>query len=87
MLNPYIKTFIKVAECGSFSSASEQLFVSKVSVMNQMNTLEASIGVRLFERTHQGIVLTDAGKSFQKNAKIARAGIPTESAQSPRCKL
>ena len=69
MLNPYIKTFIKVAECGSFSSASEQLFVSKVSVMNQMNTLEASIGVRLFERTHQGIVLTDAGKSFQKNAK------------------
>ena len=69
MLNPYIKTFITVAECGSFSAASEKLYVSKVSVMNQMNALEADVGVRLFERTHQGIVLTDAGRSFLKNAK------------------
>ena len=68
MLNPYIKTFVKVAECGSFSSASEQLYISKVSVMNQMNALETRIGVQLFKRTYQGIVLTDAGKSFYKNA-------------------
>lgn len=69
MLNSYIKTFLKVADRGSFSSAADQLYISKVSVMNQINTLEARIGVPLFDRTHQGVSLTDAGKSFYKNAK------------------
>ncbi|MDE6726542.1 MAG: LysR family transcriptional regulator [Oscillospiraceae bacterium] len=68
MLNPYIKTFIKVAECGSFTSASEQLYTSKVSVMNQINSLEKRVGVPLFERTHHGVALTEAGKLFYKNA-------------------
>ena len=69
MLNPNIKTFLTVAELGSFSLASEQLYLSKVSVMNQINNLEKHIGVSLFIRTHQGVSLTDAGKSFYKNAK------------------
>ena len=69
MLNPYIKAFLRVAKCGSFSSAAEQLYISKVSVMNQINALEAHIGVPLFDRTHHGVSLTDAGKSFYKNAE------------------
>ena len=69
MLNPYIKAFLRVAKCGSFSSAAEQLYISKVSVMNQINALEAHIGVPLFERTHHGVLLTDAGKSFYKKAE------------------
>ena len=68
MLNPYIQTFVEVADRGSFSSASEQLHISKVSVMNQVNALEARVGVPLFERTHQGVHLTNAGESFYKNA-------------------
>lgn len=68
MLNSYIKTFISVADCGSFSSASEQLYISKVSVMNQINALEERVGVSLFERTHHGVALTEAGKSFYKNS-------------------
>ena len=69
MLNPYIKAFLRAADCGSFSSAAEQLYISKVSVMNQINALEAHIGVPLFDRTHQGVSLTGAGKSFYKNAE------------------
>lgn len=69
MLNPYVKTFMKVADNGSFSSAANQLYISKVSVMNQINALEARIGVQLFERTHSGVFLTDAGKSFYQNAQ------------------
>ena len=69
LLNPYVKTFLNVADCGSFSSAAEQLYISKVSVMNQINSLEARIGVPLFDRTHHGVSLTDAGKSFYKNAE------------------
>ena len=69
MLDPYIKTFMKAADCGSFSAASDQLYLSKVSVMNQINALETRIGVPLFERTHQGVVLTAAGESLYKNAE------------------
>ena len=69
MLNPYVKTFLKAADCGSFSSAADQLYVSKVSVMNQINALEARVGVPLFDRTHSGVSLTDAGISFYQNAK------------------
>ncbi len=69
MLNPYIRTFITVADCGSFSAASEALFLTKVSVMNQINALEKTVGAPLFRRTHQGVQLTDAGKSFYKNCK------------------
>lgn len=69
MLNPSVKAFVKVAEKGSFSAAAEQLYISKVSVMNQINALEAEMGVPLFERTNHGVALTEAGKSVYKNAK------------------
>ena len=68
MLNPFVKTFLKVADRGSFSAASEELYLSKVSVMNQINALEARIGVSLFERTNHGVILTAAGKSLYENA-------------------
>ncbi|MBO4311765.1 MAG: LysR family transcriptional regulator [Desulfovibrionaceae bacterium] len=69
MLNPAIKTFVAAADSGSFSRAAEQLYVSKVSVMNQINALEMRIGVVLFERTNHGVFLTEAGASFYKNVK------------------
>lgn len=69
MLHMYIKTFLEVADCGSFSAASEQLFLSKVSVMNQINALELHVGVPLLIRTNRGVSLTEAGQSFYRNAK------------------
>ena len=69
MLNPYITTFLKTAEEGSFSKAAERLYLSKVSVMNQINALEAKIGAPLFVRSNQGVTLTEAGKSFYRNVK------------------
>lgn len=69
MLNTYIKTFLEVVDCGSFSSASERLFISKVSVMNQINSLESHVGVPLLIRTNHGVSLTQAGQSFYQNAR------------------
>lgn len=73
MLHPAIRTFLTVARCGSFSAAAEQLYLSKVSVMNQMNALEAELGVPLFTRTRRGAALTEAGRSFRKNAEALAA--------------
>ena len=69
MLNINIKTFLEVVDSGSFSAASEQLFLSKVSVMNQINSLESTVGVKLLNRTNHGVTLTEAGQSFYRNAR------------------
>ena len=62
-------TFISVVEQGSFLKASKELYLTAASVMNQVNKLEASVGVKLIERTSQGTQLTAAGHSFYKDAK------------------
>lgn len=69
MLSPFIKTFLTAASCGSFSSAAKRLHLSRVSVMKQMNDLEALVGAPLFVRTHSGAVLTAAGRSFLADAE------------------
>ena len=69
MYNPQIKTFIVVADAGSFNKAAEQLFVSSTAIIKQMNLLEDHVGVRLFNRSHRGLSLTAAGEVFYKDAK------------------
>jgi DNA-binding transcriptional LysR family regulator len=64
-----ITTFIRVADSGSFSKAAETLFISPTAVIKQMNLLESAVGVPLLYRTNHGIQLSDAGKSFYKDAK------------------
>ena len=69
MYNPQIKTFIVVADAGSFNKAAEQLYVSSTAIIKQINLLESRVGVRLFERSHKGLSLTAAGKVFYKDAE------------------
>ncbi|KRE46397.1 LysR family transcriptional regulator [Paenibacillus sp. Soil724D2] len=67
-MNEQLKTFIQVAESGSFSKAAEKLFISSTAVMKQMNLLEKQAGVPLFIRTNHGVRLTEAGTAFNKDA-------------------
>ncbi len=69
MYNPQLETFICVADAGSFSKAAEKLYISSPAVIKQINSLEDSLNLQLFERTHRGIVLTEAGKSLYQDAK------------------
>jgi DNA-binding transcriptional LysR family regulator len=64
-----MNTFIQVADSGSFSKAAEKLFISSTAVIKQINLLESTVGVPLLYRTNHGIQLSDAGKSFYKDAK------------------
>lgn len=68
MYNPQLKTFIQVADDGSFTRAAEKLYITPASVMKQMNSLEEHIGVKLFIRSNQGIRLTPPGKVFYKES-------------------
>lgn len=69
MYNPQIETLIEVADLGSFSKAAEKMYITSVSIMNQINSLEKRVGVKLFERTNQGVTLTEAGQSFYHDAR------------------
>lgn len=69
MYHPQIETLIQVADAGSFSKAAGRMYITPVSVMNQINALEKRIGVKLFVRTNQGVELTQAGQSVYHDAK------------------
>ena len=69
MYNHQLDTFIKVADAGSFSKASEECFITPTAVIKQINLLEDSLGVRLFDRSHRGLTLTKAGRSLYRDAK------------------
>lgn len=69
MYNPQLETFIRVADAGSFNKAAEQAFITPTAVLKQINLLEADLDVKLFERTHRGLVLTKAGTSLYNDAK------------------
>lgn len=45
------------------------MFISPTAVMKQINLLEESLDVCLFERTPRGLTLTNAGKSYYQDAK------------------
>ena len=69
MYNPQLDAFLCVVEAGSFSKAAEQLYISAPAVIKQINSLEASLGMKLFDRTHRGLVVTEAGQSIYNDAK------------------
>ena len=69
MYDPLIKTFIAVAEGGSFSKVAEGLFISPTAVMKQINALEKELGVTLFTRTNHGLTLTSAGESVLQDGR------------------
>ena len=69
MYNPQLDTFIKVADAGSFNKAAEECFITPTAVIKQINLLERSLDVKLFERTHRGLILTKAGQSLYQDAK------------------
>lgn len=63
-----MKTVVAVVEAGSFTAASERLSMSKALVSKYVAEVEASLGIRLFNRTTRQIALTEAGKNYYQQA-------------------
>ena len=54
-------TFAAVARCGGITRAAAELNTVQSNVTNRIRSLEAEVGVPLFERHARGMTLTDAG--------------------------
>ncbi|MEM9062866.1 MAG: LysR substrate-binding domain-containing protein [Pseudomonadota bacterium] len=57
----HLAAFDAAARHGSFTRAAEELNVSQPAISQSIRKLEQAIGVKLFQRMHRSIVLTDAG--------------------------
>jgi len=64
-----IYTFLVINKEESFSKASKILNISQPAVTQQIRILENYLGVSLFERKKNGVLLTKEGKQFFKIAK------------------
>ena len=60
--------FAKVVEVRSFTSAAEDLRLSKATVSKAISRVEARLRTRLFNRTSRRLVLTDAGRELAGRA-------------------
>lgn len=68
-----VRYFLTISETGNFSRAAERLYLSQPSLSTGIKKLEQELGVSLFERGGRRTVLTQAGRSFLKNATIIMA--------------
>lgn len=58
----YIRTFYKVAQTSSFTQAARDLYLTQPAVSQQIQNLENSLGVTLFDRGRRKILLTREGE-------------------------
>ena len=65
-----LKTFVTVADLGSFSKASEILYITQPAVTQQIKALEKTVGAKLFQRQGGRMCLTEEGKRIYEIAKI-----------------
>ncbi|WP_377842121.1 transcriptional regulator GcvA [Bosea sp. UC22_33] len=68
---PSLTIFEASARHSSFTRAAEELNLSQSAVSKQVQSLEAFLGLRLFERVRQRIVLTEAGQLYLARVREA----------------
>ncbi len=64
-----LSSFLAIAERGSFSRASEALFIAQPALSRQIRLLEESLDSELFVRHGRGVLLTAAGEVLYERAK------------------
>jgi LysR family D-serine deaminase transcriptional activator len=64
-----LHTFEVAARHCSFSLAAEELSLTPSAISHRINKLEQEIGIKLFDRTHRKILLTEEGKRIYQSLK------------------
>ena len=65
----YLEYVIEIAKCQSISRAAEVLCITQSTLSQYLSKLESEIGVKLFDRQRNGMVLTPAGTMYVEASK------------------
>ena len=66
----HTRAFLVTAEEGTLSAAAKALGMTQPTLSRQVSALEAQLGIRLFERVGQRLVLTDSGVELLEHARL-----------------
>lgn len=66
-----LRSFVAVAELGSFRAAADELSISAPALSRRVERLETMLGTRLLERTTRRVSLTNVGRNFLGHARAA----------------
>lgn len=72
---PALRSFEAVARLGSVSQAADALCVTHSAVSQQLRLLEQTLGVALLQRDGRGVRLTEAGRQYALQVRIALGGL------------
>ena len=75
MLLRQIEYFQAVVEHNSFTAAADQCSISQSAISQQIQALEAELGVKLLERFKRRFTLTPAGELFYKRSVLITADL------------
>lgn len=64
-----VRFFLELARTGTLAAAARKLRVDYTTVGRRISAFERELGSKLFERTPDGFVLTDAGQSIRATAE------------------
>lgn len=62
------KYVLEITKTGSFNEAAKQLFIAQSSLSVSIKSLEQELGIKIFERSGNGVYLTDEGAEFVRYA-------------------
>jgi LysR family transcriptional regulator, regulator for bpeEF and oprC len=63
-----LRTFVRVAEAGSFAKAADSMNLPRSSVSKLVQDLEAHLGAKLVERTTRSVTMTLEGAAYHERA-------------------
>lgn len=72
-----ILSFVEAADSGSFTAAARIQGISAAAVSKNIASLEQVLGIRLMNRTTRKLSLTEEGRVFLKQARIAIEALDT----------
>ena len=65
-----LRYFVRIVELGSMSRAAADLDMVQSALSQQISRLESELSTRLLQRTPRGVLPTEAGLSFFREAKL-----------------
>lgn len=68
MKTEQIELAIAIYEYGSITKAAKKLFIAQPNASSSIYSLEQELGFRIFDRTHNGVQVTDKGEKFLEYA-------------------